>query len=90
LFDDKSGQWQSKGVVVDQGFWPMQEPIKMADGNWIMSGCRIGRGYDLDHLPAVAISDGDQLAKWRMIVIPKEDGVGGIWGESTVMVDKDT
>lgn len=87
LLDEQTGRWQPKGAVVDEGFWPMQEPVKMDDGNWIMSGCRVGRGYNRDHLPAVAISDGDNLTKWRMVVIPKDDCVGDIWGESTVLVD---
>ncbi len=87
LRDEESGEWQGQGVVVDQGFWPMQEPIRMADGNWIMAGARVGRGYDLDHLPAVAISDGEDLTRWQMKVISKHVSVGSIWGESTVIVD---
>jgi hypothetical protein len=87
LLDEGTGQWQTRGLVVDDGFWPMQEPIRMDDGNWIMAGARVGRGYDLDHLPAVAISDGDDLTRWQMIVIPKHASVGSIWGESTVIVD---
>ncbi len=87
LRDEESGEWQGQGVVVDQGFWPMQEPIRLANGNWIMAGARVGRGYDLDHLPAVAISDGQDLTRWEMTVISKHASVGSIWGESTVIVD---
>ena len=80
VLDEQAGQWQAKGVVVDGGFWPMQEPLKMQDGNWIMSG--FGGG-----LPGVAISHGDDLTKWDLVVIPKDPSVGKIWGESTVVLD---
>ena len=36
--NENTGDWEPQGVVVDAGFWPMQEPQKMADGNWIMAG----------------------------------------------------
>jgi len=28
----------SKGIVTGNDFWPMTEPHRMDDGNWIMSG----------------------------------------------------
>ena len=37
--DESTGIWEKRGVVVDAGFWPMQEPQKMAD-----SGLDHGRG----------------------------------------------
>jgi hypothetical protein len=75
-------------VVVDAGFWPMQEPQKMPDGNWIMAGTRISNGYAVaGDLPAVAISKGDDLTQWEMVVIPRAHGTGKIWGESTVLVE---
>ena len=76
--DEATGDWQAKGVMVDGGFWPMQEPLQMDDGNWIMSGFAGG-------LPGVAISHGDDLTQWDLVVIPKDPSVGRIWGESTVM-----
>ena len=45
LLDETSGQWEPHGVVVDSGFWPMQEPQRMNDGNWIMAGFRVARGF---------------------------------------------
>ena len=67
-----NGRLEPRGVVVDDGFWPMQEPLKMDDGNWIMAGTRVANGYDglEGHLPAVAISHGDDLTKWDVVVIP--------------------
>jgi hypothetical protein len=86
--NETSGAWEPHGVVIDAGFWPMQEPQKMADGNWIMAGARVSHGYDVvGDLPAVAISKGDDFTRWEMVVIPAAQGVGKIWGESTVILE---
>ena len=71
VLDETSGQWEPRGAVLEGGFWPMQEPLKMLDGNWIMSGFRIGSHYGgPGNLPAVAISQGDDFTKWDLVVIP--------------------
>ncbi|MBA4015709.1 MAG: cycloinulo-oligosaccharide fructanotransferase [Pirellula sp.] len=80
--DESSGVWKEQGSVVDGGFWPMQEPLKMADGNWIMSGVHVGDGNPA----AVAVSRGADLTKWEQVRIPKPDRQN-MWGESTVIVD---
>lgn len=80
--DEASGAWESCGTVIEGGFWPMQEPVKMDNGNWILSGLRVGDG----HPAAVAISHGDDLTKWDLVVIPKGPTVN-MWGESTVLVN---
>ncbi len=86
--NETSGTWEPHGVVIDGGFWPMQEPQKMADGNWIMAGARVSHGYDVvGDLPAVAISRGDDFTRWDLVVIPAAPGLGQIWGESTVIVE---
>jgi hypothetical protein len=85
LLNESSGHWEAKGSVVEGGFWPMQEPLKMADGNWIMSGFRLG-GQD-GNLPAVAVSHSDDFANWDLIDIPATPGLGNVWGESTVIVE---
>ncbi len=86
--DETTNSWKPHGVVVPDGFWPMQEPQKMADGNWIMAGARISNGYSVKgDLPAVAISKGDDFTRWEMVVIAPAQGVGIIWGESTVLVE---
>ena len=79
---DGDTSWEPLGVVVDGGFWPMQEPQQLANGNWIMAGFRVGGGNPA----AVAISDGDDLLRWQLIPLPKE--VDGMWGESTVLLDQ--
>lgn len=80
--NEATGVWEGQGTVIQDGFWPMQEPMKMADGNWIMSGLRVGGG----NCAAVAISHGDDLTKWDLVVIPKP-ALQNMWGESTVIVD---
>lgn len=88
LLNESTGAWESRGAIVEGGFWPMQEPLKMADGNWIMAGFRIGGQFgEAGNLPAVAISQGDDFMKWDMVVIPAAAGLGQIWGESTVIVE---
>lgn len=81
VLDEPSNQWQAKGTVIEDGFWPMQEPQKMDDGNWIMAGLKVGDGN-----PAiVAISHGDDFTKWDAVPIPHSKGLK-MWGESTVIV----
>ena len=88
VLDETSGQWEPRGAILEGGFWPMQEPLKMPDGNWIMSGFRIDSHYGgPGNLPAVAISQGDDFTKWDLVVIPAAGGLGNIWGESTVIVE---
>jgi hypothetical protein len=93
VLNETSGKWEAQGMVIDQGFWPMQEPQQMADGNWIMSGVRIAFGLGdgvVGHLPAVAISQGDDFTKWEMVLIHTDSSVGttNLWGESTVIVEQ--
>ena len=90
VLDEATGGWQARGVVIDGGFWPLQEPQKMDDGNWIMAGARVSHGYDVaGNLPAVAISHGEDFTRWDLVVLPCHDSVaiGSVWGESTVIVN---
>lgn len=88
LLDEATGRWEPKGVVIEDGFWPMQEPQKMADGNWIMAGLHLSPFAKGENLPTVAISKGDDFTKWEPVVIPAASGVGtNLWGESTVIVE---
>jgi hypothetical protein len=87
--NETSGQWEPHGVVIDNGFWPMQEPQQMGDGNWIMAGFRVASGFgQAGNLPAVAISKGDDFTQWDLVVIPAAPNLGSnLWGESTVIVE---
>ena len=88
ILNETSGKWEPRGAVLEGGFWPMQEPLKMSDGNWIMSGFRIDSHFGgPGNLPALAISQGDDFTKWDLVVIPAAGALGNIWGESTVIVE---
>lgn len=77
VLDEATDRWQSRGVV-GQGIWPLREPEKMADGNWLIPGC------DEEWRAAVAISHGDDLTAWDTVKIP----VGKrIYTEATCWVD---
>ena len=88
LLDESSGKWERKGAVIKGGFWALEKPVKMADGNWIMSGIRADNYSAKNKNPAaVAISHGDDFTRWNLVVIPQMDGIGQMWGESAVVVN---
>lgn len=82
LLDEATGRGQPQGSVIEGGFWPMQAPQRMADGNWIMSGISVGGGNPA----AVAITHGDDPARWDLVLIPRAREVGNMWGESSVII----
>jgi len=84
--DEKIGKWEKHGVVVENGFWPMNQPVKMADGNWIMPGFVAGSTRAI-FPAAVAISHGNDLTKWDLVKIPVAKNVKAMWGESAIFVD---
>lgn len=79
---EADGTWERKGTVLEGGFWPLQEPLPMPDGNWIMAGISVGKGNPA----AVAISRGEDFTKWDLVVIPKPADLT-MWGESAVLLD---
>jgi len=86
--DDDTGEWEKVGVVVEDGFWPMNQPVEMEDGNWILPGGCFGRySNDGRFPPAVAISRGDDFTKWDLVEISVSDRVRRLWGESALVVD---
>ena len=78
------GKWESIGIVCD-GFWPLNAPVRMDDGNYMMSGC------STEWMGAVALSHGEDLTKWD-VVLPDTDGEvfteAGAWadGENVLLV----
>jgi hypothetical protein len=86
VWNETRGAWEPKGAVIGDSFWPCQAPVKMDDGNWIMSGFRVGvTGEDNKQPAAVAISHGDDLMRWDVVPIrarPSKD----LWGESAVFM----
>ena len=82
LLDEHSQRWLPKGTVIEAGFWPMQEPQKMDDGNWIMAGLQVGG----QNPAAVAISRGEDFTRWDVVSIPPGPSVKKMWGESAILV----
>lgn len=80
--NETTNVWEPKGTVIEGGFWALNQPVKMADGNWVMPGISVGNG----HCAAVAISHGDDFLKWDLVVIPAVEGLT-MWGESSIIVD---
>ena len=81
--NDADGSWQAKGTVIAGGFWPLGEPVRLDNGNWLMAGIRVGERNPA----AVAISRGDDLTSWDLVVIPLAAGLTNVWGESAAIVD---
>ena len=79
LNDDLS--WTNKGVVCED-FWPLAEPIEIADNKLLIAGldCREGKTWS----GAVAIADKDDLLNWDVYFIPNGNSLG-LWGETAVI-----
>jgi hypothetical protein len=87
LLDEPTGRWEPKGVVVEDGFWALNLPLRMSDGNWIVPGIKARRYSTTEaHPAAVAISHGDDLMKWDLVAITPGPRMN-LWGESGVMLD---
>ena len=85
--DETKGQWVKHGVVIEHGFWALNQPVKMSDGNWIMPGISAGPYSNTSTFPAaVAISHDDDFTKWDFVGIPVHEGLK-MWGESSIIVD---
>jgi len=87
--NETTGEFEKLGVIIEGGFWPMQEPVRMDDGNWIMAGISAGGDASAGGMnpAAVAISHGEDFLKWDLVLIPQVPGLGKVWGESTVIVE---
>lgn len=71
--------WSKLDFELDD-FWPLQQAVKMGNGSYIMGG------IDGDWRAAVAISEGADMTKWKVVKIPY---LGTTFTESTVTVDDD-
>ncbi len=81
ILDDASGKWlwQEKSSIPE--FLPFCPPQRMPDGNWLIGG----ENYWYD--AAVAISDGDDLTRWKMVKIPRPESLKLLYPE-TAIVDR--
>ncbi|MDZ4801923.1 MAG: exo-alpha-sialidase [Bryobacteraceae bacterium] len=82
VLDERRDRWVSRGIVAREGFWPLAEPVKMANGSWLMAGASIAG----TNPGAVAVSRGDDLSKWDVSVIPQMPDAK-MWGETAAIVD---
>ncbi len=77
VLNEQSDKWDSKGVVMTN-CWPYDEPVRMANGNFITGG------QDKDGLPVVAVSHGDDVTQWDSILIPYHRRLQPSFAETTV------
>lgn len=78
---DDDGTFKNLGIIMDEHFWPMCEPIVLDDGSIVMAGIN---SEGTPSSPAVALCDGKDITKWEMVIIPNPDGLP-LWGETTVL-----
>ena len=72
VLDETTNRWQPRGEIADL-FLPNCQPVKMADGNWIMAGRAASRFGVKPVIPAVAISQGDDLTgRWNVVPLQAE------------------
>lgn len=72
VLDDVTNRWKSRGEIADL-FLPNCQPVRMADGNWIMAGRAASRFGVKPFIPAVAISQGDDLTgRWNVVPLQAE------------------
>ena len=72
-----TNRWLSRGIVMEN-CWPYDEPVRMANGNFITGG------QDKDGLPVVAISRGHDVTQWETISIPYDRRLKPGFAETTV------
>ncbi len=78
ILDDSTGEWvwQEKSAIAE--FLPFCPPQRMEDGNWLIGG--ENHWYDA----AVAVSEGDDLTKWKMVKIPRPDDLKLLYPETAI------
>lgn len=76
----KDMSWKYEDTVLRDAFWPLCEPVVLANGDVLMAGLDTRND---GAAPAVALSDGD-MTKWKIITIPNKSGIA-LWGETSVI-----
>ena len=79
-FCEQTLTWEAQGAVLEDGFWPLCEPMRLQNGDVLIAGLEC-KGT---HQPAVAIAKGGDLTHFEMVQIPNPDGLR-TWGETTVL-----
>lgn len=81
-FDDEEEKWIHHDGAGLAGFVPFCTPQLMENGNWI-----IGGEFGWFHA-AMAISDGGDFLRWRVVVIPDTEGVRLLYPETAIVCQK--
>lgn len=77
VLNARTNQWQSQGIVM-HNCWPYDQPVRMDNGNYITGG------QDKDGLPVIAVSQGEDLTKWKTVSIPYPSALAPSFAETTV------
>lgn len=89
-YDEQVKRWEEKGELAPL-FLPNCTPMKMGNGNWILAGRVASALGNLPLIPAVMISDGDDLKKpWRVVKLRAEEYREDQYPETTVIVQENT
>ncbi len=80
VLNEEADRWESRGIVM-HNCWPCDEPVRMESGDYITGG------QDKDGLPVVAISHGDDLTRWKSVLIPYPAELKPSFAETTVWAE---
>lgn len=87
VLDEATKRWEPRGDIAEL-FLPNCQPLKMADGNWIMAGRVASRFGVKPRIPAVAISRGDNLTgRWQVVPLQAQELSTAHCPETTVWVE---
>lgn len=79
---NEQDEWSCLGIVLDEDFWPMCEPLKLDNDALLMAGLKTDTAD-----AAIALCNGKDLTKWEVKKIPNPENFG-YWGETTVLKQK--
>lgn len=79
IHNDSTGKWEWQKNSAIPRFVPFCTPQRMENGNWIIGG----ENHWTD--AAVAISDGEDLTKWKMVTIPRPEELRLLYPESSIV-----
>jgi hypothetical protein len=79
--DEATGRWLSRGLPV-KDFIPFDRPKQLANGRWIIAGETAFIGQ-----PAVILSEGSDLLRWRRVAIPLPTGLVLKFPETSLLLE---
>lgn len=77
VLNPETNRWESRGQVM-KDCWPFDEPMKMANGNYLTGG------LNGDAEPVVAVSAGAEITRWKTVPIPYPSSLKPGYAETTV------